>query len=171
MTRRKLVVLALILLASSVVLAKALDSLIERFTEAPEASVHGRVLFEASAHAMLGDHPLGIGLNQFSWVQAHDGYADALAIPEIDRDGIVHNIYRLTQAELGWPGIVVFMGLLASPMLRAILALTHAACCTCPPQVRCRRLGWYRDPRRRGDASPRRSRLALRAARAGRSSE
>lgn len=122
-TGRKLLALALALAAASVVLIKAMDSLVDRFSNAPDASRHARDLFEASAHAMLDEHPLGIGLNQFSYVQAHDGYADRFEIPEIDRDGIVHNIYRLTGAELGYLGLWSFELMLATPLVLALLTL------------------------------------------------
>ena len=125
-TRRKLAVLAIAALSAVAIVAKSMDSLVERFTEAPAASELARVNFEASARAMLDDHPFGIGINQFSWVQSHGGYADALGIPDIDRDGIVHNIYRLTQAELGWIGLVAYLAVLASPLLTAVAAIVRS---------------------------------------------
>lgn len=125
-TRRKLALIAIAALGAVIVVAKSMDSLVERFTEAPDASAHGRELFEASAAAMVDDHPFGIGINQFSWVQSHRGYADEIGIPDIDRDGIVHNIYRLTQAELGWPGLVAFALLLATPLFLGVAGLVRA---------------------------------------------
>jgi O-antigen ligase len=110
-------------MGATVVLLRALDTIIERFTEAPEASAHGRDLFELAAQSMLRDHPGGVGINQFSHVLSRGGYADRIGIPPIDRDGIVHNIYWLTAAETGYLGIVAYVALLAWPLLVALRAL------------------------------------------------
>jgi O-antigen ligase len=118
-TSRKLVVLAMSFLAAGVVLLKSLDTIIERFTTASDASAEARHVFEDAAKAMLHDHPMGIGMNQFSLVLDRS-YADPLDIPEVDRDGIVHNIYWLTAAELGYLGILAYAILLASPLSAAL---------------------------------------------------
>lgn len=116
---RKAAILALGLLGVTGVLARSFDTLVERFTQAPASSEEARHRFEDAARLMLKEHPLGVGINQFSRVLDEGGYADRCDIPPIDRDGIVHNIYWLTAAEIGWVGILAFVWLLAAPLWRA----------------------------------------------------
>ena len=111
-TRWKLVVLGLMVVAGCVVLAKSHDSIIDRFTQAPEGSELARERFNGAAAAMLDDHPLGIGINQYSHVLEHHGYAEEFGMPEIDKDAVAHHIYWLTLAELGWVGLVAYVLLL-----------------------------------------------------------
>ena len=116
---RKVVFLVASLGAAAAILLKSLDTIVERFLTAPDASHEARELFEEAARRMLRDHPGGIGLNQYSFVLDRT-YADPLGNPDIDRDGIVHNIYWLTTAELGYAGIVTFGLLLVAPLLAAL---------------------------------------------------
>ncbi len=119
-TRRKVYVTIGLALAAALVLAKSMDSIIERFVTAPEASVEARDRFEAAAQAMLHDNALGIGLNQYSYVLSHKGYADKFQMPPIDRDGLCHHIYWLTAAELGWFGLFAYLWLIAAPFWTAL---------------------------------------------------
>ncbi len=113
---RKLAFLGLSVLAAGAVLIKSFDTILERFLTAPKSSHEARELFERAAANMLADHPFGIGINHFSLtLDAH--YADPLGIPEVDRDGIVHNIYWLTAAEMGYPGLIAFLLLFGGPLL------------------------------------------------------
>ena len=114
-TKWKLFVLGLMIVAGGIVLAKSHDSIIERFTDAPEGSELARERFNNAAAAMLENHPLGIGINQYSHVLEHGGYADEFGMPDIDRDAVAHHIYWLTIAELGWLGIVAYILLLFAP--------------------------------------------------------
>lgn len=119
-TKWKLVVLGLMIVAGGIVLAKSHDSIIERFTDAPEGSELARERFNNAAAAMLEDHPLGIGINQYSHVLANEGYADEFGMPEIDRDAVAHHIYWLTLAELGWLGLAAYLLLLFAPWWTAL---------------------------------------------------
>ena len=119
-TPRKLVILLIALLGAALVLGKSLDTIVDRFLHAPETSGEGRERFEEAAHLMLADHPLGVGLNQYSWVLAHDGYGARVDLPPPDRDGLVHNYYWLTAAEAGWPGLVLLLLIMAAPLVRAL---------------------------------------------------
>jgi hypothetical protein len=42
--------------------------------------------------------------------------------PEYDRSGIVHNVYRLTAAEVGYLGIGAYVLVLAAPLVTALRA-------------------------------------------------
>ncbi len=115
-TGRKLAVVALGALAAGIVLVKSWKTLVERFTKAPEASAEARVMFEDAARRMLHDHPSGIGINQFSRV-LDERYADVVGLPLVDRNGLVHNVYWLTAAEMGYFGIIAFACLVSMPIL------------------------------------------------------
>lgn len=119
-TSKKAKILGLAALGVLGVLAKSLDTIMERFTKAPAGSEEGRKLFEAAARAMHADHPFGVGINHFSHVLDVRGYADRIGIPLVDRNGIVHNIWWLTLAELGTLGLLAFVALYGSPVLLAL---------------------------------------------------
>jgi O-antigen ligase len=121
------------LAAAAALILKSIDTILERFATARDASEEARVLFKAAASRMLADHPLGVGINQYSYCLENLGYADALGIPLIDRGGIVHNIYWLTAAELGYAGFAAFVLLIGTPLALALR-------------------GALRDPGIRGDA-------------------
>lgn len=103
-------------LCGILVIAKSYDSIIDRFEHAPEASANARVHFNAAAKAMISDHPMGIGLNQYSYVLGNGGYAQAQNLPRIDYGGIAHHIYWLTLAELSYVGLFAYLCMLAVPL-------------------------------------------------------
>ncbi len=119
-TRWKVFVLCVMVLAGGIVLAKSSDSIIERFTEAPEGSELARQKFEGAAASMLEDYPLGVGVNQFSHQLDHGGYADEFGLIDQDRDAIVHHIYWLTLAEMGLVGLLALLVLCAAPWWTAL---------------------------------------------------
>lgn len=99
--------ICLVMVAGSL---KAADTMIDRFEGAPEASEGAREEFIAAAEMMLRDHPTGVGLNNFSHVltvtpeyRAHFVY-----MAGEEQGGVVHHIYLLTLAELGYAGLAVF---------------------------------------------------------------
>jgi O-antigen ligase len=119
---RKLLMAVAGLFGVLLVLIQAWDSIVDRFLNAPSESAEGRELFELAASQMLHDHPLGVGINLFSHVLDHGGYGRGVDLPEYDRSGIVHNVYWLTAAEVGWAGLAAFLLLLASPVFTAFRA-------------------------------------------------
>lgn len=100
----------------------SLGTLVQRFETAPRSSVEGRELFVQAAMAMLAEHPMGVGLNQYSHVLEHGGYADRFHFDAIDRGGVAHHVYWLTAAETGWLGIAAFLVMLGAPLLTAARA-------------------------------------------------
>ena len=122
LTRRKVTVLALSVVAGIAVLAKSADTIINRFVNAPKESEQARVLFNAAAKMMANEHVFGIGINQFSTVLDHGGYADRLGIASVDRNGIAHHIYWLTAAELGYFGLGTFLLMLLTVLLVGVRA-------------------------------------------------
>ena len=88
----------------------AADSLVERFTNAPESSQEARDEFNQAALAMAGDHPLGVGLNNYSAVLTRtERYNRHIEVMEEEETyGVAHHIYWLTAAETGYLGLVLF---------------------------------------------------------------
>jgi O-antigen ligase len=99
-------------------LTKSYKTIVERFLHAPVSSGKARDYFEGAAAAMLRQNPWGIGINQYSHVLSTGNYANAVA--EYDRSGLVHNLYWLTLAELGYAGFAAFMLLMAAPLVLAL---------------------------------------------------
>lgn len=128
-TSWKVVILSIGLLGAGGAVLKASDTIVDRFTHAPPESGETRSIMNAASSAMLSDHPLGIGINQYSVVGVRGAYFKRAAE---DRSGprnpsgeapqyggIVHNIYWLTAAELGYVGFLAFAWLLLSPLCLA----------------------------------------------------
>lgn len=121
MNLRKLAVVGSLMVGGLVVLAKSIDSIIERFTSAPAASEEARDRFNLAAQAMARDNPLtGIGINMYSHVLEHGGYADQFEMASVDRNGVAHHIYWLTAAELGYIGLAAYLLLLGAVLWMAV---------------------------------------------------
>ena len=90
------------------------DSLLARFLNAPKSSGEARDEFNIAASEMAADHFLGVGINQFSIVLTRDiRYRRHIAVMANEEEaGVVHHIYWLTAAELGFPGLGIFLLLL-----------------------------------------------------------
>jgi len=89
-------------------------SIVERFLEAPEASHLAREEFNRAARAMATEHPLGVGVNQFSYVLTNDPHFSRhiVVMAAEKQKGVCHHVYWLTAAELGFLGLAVFAILL-----------------------------------------------------------
>ncbi len=121
MNLRKLAVVGALMIGGLVVLAKSIDTIIERFTNAPPASEEARALFNRAAEAMVEDRPFfGVGINMYSHVLEHGGYADRFELARVDRNGVAHHIYWLTAAELGYVGLVAYLALLLVILVTAV---------------------------------------------------
>ena len=118
-TGRKLLVAFLAMLGVCIILAKSYDTLVDRFVNAPKESEESRVHFEEAASAMLAEHPAGVGMNLFSHM-LETQYSPRFEIAQVDQSGLVHNIYWLTAAELGYLGIISYVLYIASPLLLAL---------------------------------------------------
>jgi hypothetical protein len=114
------------LVAALSMLAYAWKTIVDRFTNAPKESAEGREQFEAAASLMLKEHPLGVGMNQFSLGLGDAGYGARVGVYGYDATGIVHNIYWLTAAELGYAGALSFIVLMATPPIVALRASVRA---------------------------------------------
>ncbi|TCD04850.1 hypothetical protein EYB45_04720 [Erythrobacteraceae bacterium CFH 75059] len=74
-----------------------------------------REAFEKAAAAMFADNPLGVGANRYTLVANTEGYSERAGVfwGEGSRSAVVHNLYYLTAAELGWFGLVTLIPFLA----------------------------------------------------------
>jgi len=108
------------------VVAYAFHTIVDRFVNAPKESAESRVQFENAAALMLSDHPFGVGVNQYSLSLEQSGYAARAGITGYDTSGIVHNIYWLTAAEVGYLGTALFVAILGAPVLAALRGLLAA---------------------------------------------
>lgn len=92
---------------------KALDTIIARFENAPKESAQARTEFNTAAALMLNDHASGVGLNNFSHVLTvrprYHAHFRVMAGEVKKEAGVVHNIYLLTAAEMGYAGIIIFV--------------------------------------------------------------
>jgi len=121
MNVRKLAVVGTLMVGGLIGLAKSLDSIIERFTNAPAASEEARDKFNLAAEAMVRDNPFtGVGINMFSHVLEHGGYAEQFELASVDKNGIAHHIYWLTAAELGYIGLAAYLLLLGAVLWMAV---------------------------------------------------
>jgi hypothetical protein len=121
-TPRKVRILSGMGVAGVAGLAWSAKTIIQRFTEAPKESELAQKLFNMAARAMADDHPFGIGINMYSYVLSHAGYADRFHIDPGDRDGIAHHIYWLTAAETGYVGLAAYLILLGTVYVAAVRA-------------------------------------------------
>jgi hypothetical protein len=112
---RALMVTSVVLVMISIGGMIAADSVIDRFLNAPESSEKARDEFNTVARHMAKDHLLGIGLNNFSHVLTETGrYRNHLTVMENEEQaGVVHHIYYLTAAEMGYLGLALFLFVMA----------------------------------------------------------
>jgi len=116
----KVKVLSMIGFGGALALLKSIDTIIQRFLLAPKESELARKLFNKAAKAMADEHPFGIGINMYSFVLDHGGYADRLNIEPGDRNGIAHHIYWLTAAETGYVGVTAYVLMLLTVFFSAV---------------------------------------------------
>lgn len=108
------------LLLAPALLFVAMNTLSSRSSEEKEQSLLLRRQYEDAASLMLKEHPFGVGPNHFTVMLVANGYGDRTGIDWSQRVAIVHNIYWLTAAEMGYMGVVALLMLLFTPMIIAL---------------------------------------------------
>lgn len=98
----------------------AITSLASRSTAERSESMLVRGQFERAASLMLEDHPLGVGPNHFGIMLLSGGYGDRAGLDWTQRMSIVHNVYWLTAAEMGYAGVLALVALFLAPLLSSI---------------------------------------------------
>lgn len=79
-----------------------------------------RLAFEEAASEMWSDHPLGVGANRYTLIANTGGYSERAGVTWAgnSRNAVVHNLYLLTAAELGWFGLLALIPFLAVVVVR-----------------------------------------------------
>lgn len=99
-----------------------IDTVIDRFLNAPEESEGAREEFNVAAEMMADDRTLGVGLNQFSYaltnVERYRAHIKIMANEE--QGGVAHHIYLLTAAEMGHIGLYLLLLFLARIILPVV---------------------------------------------------
>lgn len=151
---KKLGAFALAAAVLTVLVHRSWDTLRLRYGEATleqeyfDPTVEGRGLYLRLARVMLDEHPLGVGLNNWSYYVSktygarfgylYEDYDDLdyapskELLPSIHYAAPAHNLPALTAGELGWPGLWL-LGLIAARWLhigqaflwRRVTAVTH----------------------------------------------
>lgn len=98
----------------------ALATLGTRSTAEQAESMRLRQQYVSAASMMLQEHPLGIGPNHFTVMLVAGGYGERAGIDWSQQVAIVHNIYWLTAAEMGYLGVVALVILFSAPLLSAL---------------------------------------------------
>ena len=121
-TARKRGVAAMGIIGLAIAAPLAMTTLSERFKESPLGGYDERAAFERAAWAMVHDHPLGVGSNQYVIVANAKGYSNrAGVIPTFgSRSAHVHNAYLLNAAEAGYAGLIAFTVMLIWPIVVAL---------------------------------------------------
>jgi len=98
----------------------ALSKIESRTAEERARSMEHREKLEVAASLMLHEHPLGVGPNAFMSQLLFGGYADRSGLTWSERVALVHNIYTLTAAEMGYAGVVALVVLFLVPLASAL---------------------------------------------------
>lgn len=88
-------------------------------------SMETRESYERAASLMLEEHPLGIGPNGFT-LMLMTGYGERAGVEWSQRIAIVHDVYTLTAAEMGYAGLVALVVLFLGPLVSAVRAARRA---------------------------------------------
>jgi hypothetical protein len=113
-TFKKAMVTLLLVIVSLAIMARAWNSISERFRTAPAESANVRKDLAIAALKMANDKTLGIGLNNFG-IKINPPYQYSSHIEmhnpddEDEQNGLVETIYLMIAAEAGWHTLVVFL--------------------------------------------------------------
>ncbi|MBA3683784.1 MAG: hypothetical protein H0W72_00845 [Planctomycetes bacterium] len=126
------------LLAMALMLLKSIDSIQQRVALTSEQAGYEdiRPILLVQARAMSADHALGVGWNNYCIANSRplgDKYSALLEQYAVDRGStiydeqfmrnpMVENIYWLHRAEVGWPGLIGYLLVLAVPLPFALVA-------------------------------------------------
>lgn len=116
-TGKKVWVSILLIFLTMAILAKAWNSINERFRTAPEESANVRKNLAIAALNMVKDKPLGIGLNNFG-IKINPPWQYSAHIEmhnpddEDEKNGLVETIYLMIAAESGWHTLAMFLSFL-----------------------------------------------------------
>ena len=112
------------LCVGGVIMWKASDTIVQRFTKAPEESANVRVVLAQAAVKMANDKRLGVGLNNFGLkINPPYTYGSHIGMKEDEKGGLVETVYLMIAAEAGWHTLGIYL-------LFIITAIFHSAVST-----------------------------------------
>lgn len=107
---RKIAIMFMMALGAAGVILKSMDSIKERFENAPEESANTRVVLAIAACNMADDKILGVGLNHFGMkVNPPWRYGEHIEMPEGEDAVLVETIYLMIASETGWHNLAIFL--------------------------------------------------------------
>jgi O-antigen ligase len=118
--RRKAMIGLVGLLLAAAATPLALATVNSRSRLEQEESLQARVQLEKAASLMLEDHPLGVGPNHFATMLFARGYGERAGVNWFNWTALVHNIYWLTAAEMGYAGVAALLVLFLTPLFPAL---------------------------------------------------
>lgn len=112
-------ILAVLVAAASPVLYQGLAKRFDNVAEVSQVDDE-RQAFVRAASAMFSDNPLGVGANRYTFVGITQGYSARAGVTWAagSQTAVVHNLYWLTAAELGWLGLLTLPPLLLLIIIR-----------------------------------------------------
>jgi O-antigen ligase len=110
---QKLIILGVMALLAIPPGVIAVDKMVRRIKEAPEASGEARHAFNDTAREMASDRFLGVGINNYSYGTEATIYSEPYE-GGLDEGGLCHNLYYLILGETGWFGLGAFVLTLAT---------------------------------------------------------
>jgi O-antigen ligase len=125
MTPRKGAILGWAVALGVIAAPFALQSLARRQTyNSTEASNNERNAFETATWAMVRDHPLGVGANQYVITANTAGYYSRAGVSwtTAGKSATVHNSYLLVLAETGYLGLLAMVTVLGSALVIGLKA-------------------------------------------------
>lgn len=108
------------LLLVAAIVPIAISNVESRAQEEREESMETRGHLKDAAALMLAEHPLGVGASHYMPELLLGGYGRRVGLGWRAWTTIVHNIYWLTAAELGYLGVVALVVLFVAPILQAL---------------------------------------------------
>lgn len=90
-----------------------------RSAEEQDRSLALRGQYESAAAMMLAEHPLGVGPNHFTLALLTRGYGERAGVHWSQQAAIVHNVYWLTAAEMGYAGVAALLLACGAPLVAA----------------------------------------------------
>lgn len=109
------------LLVAAVIVPVAISTVESRTAADRSESLETRRQLQSAAAMMLDDHPLGVGASHFVPELLHGGYGERAELGWRVRISIVHSVYWVTAAELGYGGVVALLLLFLDPLRVALL--------------------------------------------------
>lgn len=100
----------LMIAAASPIIISGLETRLEGIAQ-NTSGYDERAAFEEAASMMFADYPMGVGANRYTFIAIVEEYSARAGVTWAagSRRAVVHNLYYLTAAELGWFGLLTLV--------------------------------------------------------------